>query len=215
MIAFGSVSKLLWGGLRVGWIRVDEPLRTTVVAQKAAVSLATTAVSQALTAQLLAAVGPAWLGAHRRALAERRDHLAGLLASHLPAWRTGRPAAGLSLWVELPLDSADAFAHVAARHGVTIAAGSTACLDQRHHRYIRLSFAERPDTLELAVQRLAVAWEAHTENLAASPASGYAGSAVALAQRHREAGLAPRPAASAAAGGVAPAPPRSGPRQPA
>lgn len=215
VIAFGSVSKLLWGGLRVGWIRVDEPLRTTVVAQKAAVSLATTAISQALTAQLLAAVGPAWLGAHRRALAERRDHLAGLLASHLPAWRTGQQAAGLSLWVELPLDSADAFAHVAARHGVTIAAGSTACLDQRHHRYIRLSFAERPDTLELAVQRLAVAWEAHTENLAASPASGYAGSAVALAQRHREAGLAPRPAASAAAGGVAPAPPRSGPRQPA
>jgi len=170
VVAVGSVSKLLWGGLRVGWIRADEPLRTAVLAHKAALNLATAAVSQTLTAQLLAAVGPGWLTAHRSALAQRRDHLAGLLITHLPAWRAQPPSAGLSLWVELPLDSADAFAHVAARHGVTIAAGSTACIDRRHHHYIRLSFAEQLDTLELAVQRLAAAWETHTQNLAASPA---------------------------------------------
>jgi DNA-binding transcriptional MocR family regulator len=170
VVAVGSVSKLLWGGLRVGWIRAEEPLRTAVLARKAALNLATAAVSQTLTAQLLAAVGPEWLPAHRSALAQRRDHLVALLTAHLPAWRTHLPAAGLSLWAELPLDSADAFAHAAARHGVTVAAGSTACLDRRHHRYLRLSFAEPLDTLELAVERLAAAWETHTENLAATPA---------------------------------------------
>ena len=170
VVAVGSVSKLLWGGLRVGWIRAEDPLRTAVIAQKAALNLATAAISQAFTTQLLAAVGPDWLGAHRGALAQRRDHLAALLAAHLPAWRAQLPSAGLSLWVELPLDSADAFAHVAARHGVTVAPGSTACVDRRHHRYIRLSFAEPLDTLELAAERLAAAWEAHTQNLAASPA---------------------------------------------
>ncbi len=169
VVAIGSVSKLLWGGLRVGWIRADEPLRSALAARKASLNFGTAAVSQALAAQLLAAVGPGWLAAHRRALADRRDHLAGLVAARLPAWRARLPAAGLSLWLELPLESADAFTHVAARHGVAVAAGRTACVDQRHHRYLRLSFAEHPQTLELAVERLAAAWEAHTENLAAAP----------------------------------------------
>jgi DNA-binding transcriptional MocR family regulator len=175
VVAVGSVSKLLWGGLRVGWIRASEPLRTTLLAHKAALNLATGAVSQALAAQLLAAIGPEWLTAHRAALAQRRDHLLGLLATHLPSWRAQSPAAGLSLWAELPLDNADAFAHVAARHGVTIAAGSAACVDGRHHQFVRLSFAEPLDTLELAVERLVAAWDVHTQNLAASPARAEVG----------------------------------------
>jgi DNA-binding transcriptional MocR family regulator len=170
VVAVGSVSKLLWGGLRVGWIRAGEPLRTAVLAQKAALNLATSAVSQALATQLLAAIGPDWLAAHRAALAQRRDHLLTLLAAHLPSWRAEPPAAGLSLWAELPLDNADTFAHVAARHGITIAAGSAACVDGRHHQFARLSFAEPLDALELAVERLATAWDVHAQNLAASPA---------------------------------------------
>ena len=169
VVVVGSVSKLLWGGLRVGWIRVGEPLRTAVLARKAALNLATAAINQMLAAQLLAATTADWLTAHRHALGQRRDHLAALLAAHLPAWRAQQPRAGLSLWAELPLDSADAFAHVAARHGVTVAAGSTCCLDRCHHHYIRLSFAEPLGTLELAVERLVAAWETHTQNLAATP----------------------------------------------
>ena len=171
VIAIGSVSKLLWGGLRVGWIRADEPLRSALLAHKAALNLATAAISQAITAQLLAGITPAWLAGHRAALAQRRDRLTGLLAGLLPAWRAALPAAGLSLWAELPLASADAFAHAAARHGVTIAAGSTVCLDGQHRRYVRLSFAEPLATLELAAERLAAAWEDHTGNLAATPAA--------------------------------------------
>jgi DNA-binding transcriptional MocR family regulator len=170
VVAIGSASKLLWGGLRIGWIRAPEPLRTAVLTQKAAVSLATAAVSQALAARLLAAIGPDWLAAHRGVLARRRDHLADLLAARLPAWRVQRPCAGLSLWAELPLDSADAFAFVAARHRVTIAPGSAACVDSRHRHFVRLSFAEQLDTLDLGAERLAAAWEAHSQDLAAGPA---------------------------------------------
>ncbi len=167
VVAVGSASKLLWGGLRVGWIRADEPLRTQILARKAALNLATAAIDQTLTAQLLAGAGPAWLATHRAALAERRDHLINLIAAYLPAWQVSPPSAGLSLWIELPLEATDAFAHVAGRYGVTIAAGSAACLDDHHLRYIRLSFTEQQGTLELAVERLAAAWEAHTANLAA------------------------------------------------
>jgi DNA-binding transcriptional MocR family regulator len=170
VIAVGSVSKVLWGGLRVGWIRVgDESLQAAVVARKAALNLGTAAISQAMAAQLLAAVDQDWLRTHRATLTERRDLLAALLARHLPAWRTRRPDAGLSLWAELPVDNADTFTLAAARHGVTVMAGSAACADGRHRQFVRLSFAEQPGTLELAVERLAAAWEFHAETLATSP----------------------------------------------
>src|SRR6201996_7625455 len=170
VIAVGSVSKVLWGGLRVGWIRVGEPLRSAVIARKSALNLGTAVISQALAARLLDAVDADWLTAHRAALGERRDLLSALISRHLPAWRTRPPDAGLSLWAELPLESADAFTLAAARHGVTVLAGSAACADGRHRQFVRLSFAEQPSTLELAAERLAAAWELHAETLAASPA---------------------------------------------
>jgi DNA-binding transcriptional MocR family regulator len=172
VVAFGSAAKILWGGLRVGWIRADEPLRSALIARKAGISLGTSAVSQAAAAQLLDAVTGDWLAAHRGTLAQRRDHLAALLASYLPAWRIRRPEAGLSLWAELPVDSADAFVPVAARHGVTVMPGGTACVDGQHRRFVRISFAEQPGTLELAAERLTTAWEVHAQNLAASPGRG-------------------------------------------
>jgi DNA-binding transcriptional MocR family regulator len=168
VVAVGSVSKLLWGGLRIGWIRVgSSQLRDALLARKAALNLATSAVAQAVAAQLLTLVDADWLTAHRAALAQRRDQLCSMIDGLLPAWRFVPPAAGLSLWVWLPVADAAAFAHVAGRHGVTVATGSTACVCGQHHGYIRLSFAEQLDTLTLAVERLAVAWEAHTQNLAA------------------------------------------------
>lgn len=173
VIAVGSVSKVLWGGLRIGWIRIgDDGGAGDVIARKAALNLGTAVISQALAARLLAAIGPGWLAAHRAALTQRRDHLTALIAAHLPAWRAQPPQAGLSLWAQLPVESANAYARAAARHGVTVMAGGAACADGKHRHYIRISFAQQPGTLELAVERLAVAWQAHAENLAASPARG-------------------------------------------
>jgi DNA-binding transcriptional MocR family regulator len=172
VIAVGSVSKLLWGGLRVGWIRVGSArLRDALLARKAALNLATSGLAQAVVAALLDAVSEDWLRAHRAALVRRRDHLSNLIGSALPAWQVSRPTAGLSLWVRLPVADAATFAHVASRHGVGVAAGGAACLDGEHRGYIRLSFAEQLDTLSLAVERLTVAWEAHSENLAAGVVS--------------------------------------------
>jgi DNA-binding transcriptional MocR family regulator len=173
VIAVGSISKLLWSGLRVGWIRLgSDRLRTGILARKAALNLATAQVAQAVAVQLLAAVDAGWLAAHRGALAQRRDHLCALIGGYLPAWRTAPPSAGQSLWLRLPIEDAEAFAHVALRHGVTVATGSAACVDGRHRGYIRVSFAEQLDTLGFAVERLAAAWEVHTQNLAAGLLSG-------------------------------------------
>jgi DNA-binding transcriptional MocR family regulator len=169
VVAVGSADKLLWSGLRVGWIRADESRLAALLAAKVSLDLATSAPAQALTAHLLAAIDRPWSEAHRAALALRRHHLAAELAERLPGWRVNRPAAGLSLWVEVPVASVDAFAHTAARHGVTISPGSASCIDGRHHGYARLSFAGQLDVLTRAADRLAAAWEAHATDRAAAP----------------------------------------------
>jgi len=148
---------VLWGGLRIGWVRAAEPLRSELIARKSALNLGTAAISQALAAQLLAAIDDDWLAAHRTALTQRRDQLAALITAYLPAWQARPPDAGLSLWAELPVSNADAFVLAAARHGVTIMAGSSACADGLHRQFVRISFAEQPGTLELAAERLAAA----------------------------------------------------------
>jgi DNA-binding transcriptional MocR family regulator len=169
VITVGSVSKVLWGGLRVGWIRASsDSVCSSVLSAKRGLNLTTSALSQVATAALLDAVTADWLAGLRVALRERRDHLCALIGSHLPAWRVPEvPEAGLSLWVSLPVVDASAFATVAARHGVTVLPGTAACVCGRHRGFIRLSFASQLDTLSLAAERLAAAWEVHAENLAA------------------------------------------------
>jgi DNA-binding transcriptional MocR family regulator len=165
VLAVGSVSKLFWGGLRIGWIRIPpEALRSSVIAAK----LPTSALSQVTAASLLSSVTADWLSGLRAVLRERRDHLCALIGTQLPAWRVPElPEAGLSLWVSLPVVDASAFAAVASRHGVRVLPGAAACVCGRHRGFIRLSFASQLDTLSLAVERLAAAWEVHAENLAA------------------------------------------------
>ncbi len=170
VVAIGSLGKLFWAGLRIGWIRAGEPLRSSVVRTKAALDLATATPSQQIAERLLAAVDARWIEHLRAGLAARRDRLAQRLAERLPSWTVGAPpAAGLSLWVRLPVAEADSFCHLAAQHGVVVAPGSVACVCGRHAPYVRISFAHTIDELDLAVDRLSWAWAAHSEDLAATP----------------------------------------------
>jgi DNA-binding transcriptional MocR family regulator len=80
------------------------------------------------------------------------------------------PAAGLSMWVELPVTDGEPFAHLAAaRCRVITAAGATHCVDNAHHSGLRLAYAHSADALDEAVRRLAAAWEHHCRKLAVSP----------------------------------------------
>lgn len=169
VVSIGSADKLLWGGLRIGWMRAPEPLRATFLRAKAAADLAPSGPSALVTAHLLGAVDAAWLTALRRALAGRRDHLSTQLSARLPSWRVDAvPEAGLSLWVRLPVTEADGFSHTAYRHGVVVAPGSTACVCKRHRAFVRLSFAHPVAELDLAAERLATAWESYCEDVAST-----------------------------------------------
>lgn len=170
VVSVGSAGKLLWGGLRIGWVRAPEPLRAALARAKAAADLGSSRPSALIAAPLFDAVDAAWLAALRRALALRRDRLAAHLSGRMPSWRVEHlPDAGLSLWLRLPLGDAEAFCHAADRHGVIVAPGAVACGCGAHRGHIRVSFAQPIEELDLAAERLASAWEAYCEDVAATP----------------------------------------------
>jgi DNA-binding transcriptional MocR family regulator len=170
VIAVGSLSKLFWAGLRVGWVRASADTLDALTEMKVAMGLATSVPAQTIARDLLDAATDSWIGDLRSALRARRDRLRDHLEQRLPAWELPvGPDAGLSLWVRLPVQDAATFCATAARHGVVVAAGATMCACGRHHSYIRLSFAEPLAALDLGAERLATAWEAHAADLAATP----------------------------------------------
>ncbi|MEV0385088.1 PLP-dependent aminotransferase family protein [Nonomuraea sp. NPDC050643] len=157
-VTVGSLSKVLWGGLRVGWLTAAEPLLARLGEAKVDADLATSAVAQRFAADLLERnpVAP-WLAE----LASRREHCLAALAEHLPEWTWTRPAGGLSVWARLPGTDTDRFAVVAREHGVAVAPGSLFSPDGRHRDHLRLSFALPPDLQNQAMTALVRAWHAY------------------------------------------------------
>ncbi|MCI2418578.1 PLP-dependent aminotransferase family protein [Saccharopolyspora sp. K220] len=147
-----SLSKVLWGGLRVGWLAAPEPLLAQLTELKQTSDLATSAVSQRLAAELLRHND---FASWRTELAQRRDHLSAALHRDIPQWTWDRPLGGLSLWVRLPGTDTDRFAELARGNGVAVAPGSLFSADRRYRDHLRLSFALSPELLDQAVAALA------------------------------------------------------------
>jgi len=169
IITVGSLSKLVWGGLRVGWVRAPGSLAGPLLRLKTAADLGTSAVSQALAAALLPRVDE--LRALRtRQLVEATTTLSDLLERLLPEWEWTAPAGGLTLWARLPGGDADEFAQVALRRGVQILPGSAVAPLREHDDHLRLPLLRDPAELTEAVHRLADAWSDYSPQTAGEPA---------------------------------------------
>ncbi len=158
VLTVGSMSKLVWAGLRVGWVRAPEPLVSPLSRLKVAADLGTSAVSQALAARLLVRAEE-YSAFRRRELSASAAMLEELLSDLLPDWEWRLPAGGLVLWVRLPYGDADEFAQVALRHGVEVLPGSAVSVPGQHRDHLRLPLLRDPDALAEGVRRLARAWD--------------------------------------------------------
>lgn len=157
VLTVGSLSKVFWGGVRIGWIRGPRPLIAHLGRVKAVADMGTSIVSQAIAAGLLERADEI-RALRRRELGATLDLLSGLLARHLPGWTWRRPEGGVSLWVRLPSGSASELAALAAGHGVAILPGPVMSARGAFDDHIRLPLARDEAILRDGVDRLAGAW---------------------------------------------------------
>ena len=157
VITLGSLSKIGWGGLRIGWIRAPRGDVDRLVAGKIVADHATSLITQAIAARVLERVDEV-VAFTREATAARRRIVTEALAAKLPDWEWQAPEGGLSIWVRLPDADAVQFTRLAARHGVIVRPGPLASPDGGFRDHVRIAYGADPERLAEAVDRLAAAW---------------------------------------------------------
>jgi DNA-binding transcriptional MocR family regulator len=160
ILTVGSLSKLFWGGLRIGWIRASEEILLRITRLKIMADLGGSLIGQLVAVRLLAEAERV-RAIRRREMRERLDRLTKLLARHLPEWTWEPPAGGLSLWVKLPRGDASAFAQAALRHGVAVVPGALASPTGGWADRLRIPYVLEAGPMREGVERLARAWESY------------------------------------------------------
>lgn len=172
VVTIGSASKLLWGGLRIGWIRATAPLARRLVLAREPFDMASPVLDQLIVRELLLRVEE--VRAERAAsLLRGRDALAAALREELPGWEFRLPDGGMSLWARIGAPIASRLAEASERLGVRVVAGPVFGADGVLEDYVRLPYVLPPDTLRLAVRRLAVAQREAEAAPAARPLPAY------------------------------------------
>jgi DNA-binding transcriptional MocR family regulator len=164
VVSIGSLSKLFWAGLRVGWIRASRSTIAQLGQLKAVADLGSSLVSQAIAVSMLADAERI-TDLRRRELTKRLALLEDLMHGLLPDWRWRRPKGGLSIWARLPAGNSTELAQMAGRHGVLIAPGPLMSPSGRFEEFVRLPFDHEPAVLREGVRRLASAWESYADAL--------------------------------------------------
>ncbi len=157
VISLGSASKVLWGGLRVGWVRASPPLIRRLAAVRANEDLGGPLLEQLATAVLLADLDPI-LQQRRQILADRCLTLRAALAEHLPDWSAALPEGGLSLWCKLPQPRSSQVTSAARTLGITLTAGPRFGLDGAFEARLRIPFARPAEDLLAMAELLGRAW---------------------------------------------------------
>ena len=153
-ITVGSLSKAVWGGLRVGWARGDPALIHRLMAARATSDMSGPLFEQIVATHVLRHLDEI-LSERRAVIRLRRDALAGALDRTLPEWRYALPAGGMFLWVELPEPISTSLALAAAEHDLQLTPGPRYAAAGVLERHLRLPFTLAPAQLERAVEILA------------------------------------------------------------
>ncbi|MEV6768277.1 PLP-dependent aminotransferase family protein [Nocardia sp. NPDC051030] len=160
VISVSSLSKNIWGGLRIGWVRATPALIARLTRLRAVHDLGGNIPAQLAAAELvpqIESICEARAGQRKSC----HDQVIAALARDLPDWVVPPVPGGQTLWVRLPYGDGGSFAQTALRHGVAILAGSGLDASGGSEEYIRIHFRHPPDVLAQAVERLSAAWRAY------------------------------------------------------
>jgi DNA-binding transcriptional MocR family regulator len=162
VLTVGSLSKVVWGGLRLGWIRGSRPAITQLARVKAVLDLGSPVFNQLVASELFGRLDEI-VDLRRDELRSRVDLAARLLGKELPEWSWREPQGGWCLWARLPAGSSRELAPLADEEGVAIVPGSVMSAYGDFDDYVRLPLGHSEKTLRLGIARLARAWSRYRQ----------------------------------------------------
>jgi len=156
VITVGSMSKLAWGGMRLGWIRAERPVLQRLLAVRPSFELGTALLEQCIAVELLADM-PA-LTAHvamrlrtgRAAAEEALRRIDGLAMPPTPG--------GLSAWLDLGAPVSTRLSLAAREHGLILPPGPRFSTGGVLERRLRIPITLPAERTHAALDRLRRAW---------------------------------------------------------
>ncbi len=153
LVTIGGLSKLFWGGIRVGWVRGSESVIRGLSETLKPVQLACSVPDQLLAVELIRRTA--------EARAERRELLARWIADteaalrrYVPQWTWERIHGGPGLWIDTGQDAV-ALAERAKREGIKLAAGPAFSAHGGQRTMLRFPVWHEESALDAALNRLA------------------------------------------------------------
>jgi len=144
-VLIGSMSKTVWGGLRIGWIRGSAALIGELRRNPLCGPLSAPPMQQLVALELLSGAVPV-LHRRRAELRRQRDQLSGLLAGD-DRWCFTVPDGGLAPWLRLTHGRADTVAARAEENGLSILPGSRFAPDGTLAHHLRVPYTPPPAAL--------------------------------------------------------------------
>ncbi|TWB08695.1 GntR family transcriptional regulator [Rhizobium sp. ERR 1071] len=146
----GTMSKLFWGGLRIGWIRAGQGLIKTLTTFKAASDLGNPIIDQAIAAQMFPHIAQA--RAHRKT--ELQYHLEQLryeLQRRSRDWSWAEPDGGTALWIRMAGANTVSLRQSALRRNLLLSAGPDFSPEHGFEDSLRLPFVRPIELLRKAL----------------------------------------------------------------
>lgn len=156
-ITIGSLSKTVWAGLRIGWIRAEADTIDRLVRVRPSLDLGNSTLDQLVAARMVPRLDDL-LPQRSAGLRAHRDLLLSELRDAVPEWDVPTVDGGLGLWIGLGEALSSSLALVAQARGVLLSAGPRYSVDGSYERFLRLPFTlPRADLIE-GVHLIADAW---------------------------------------------------------
>lgn len=170
IITIGSLSRVAWAGLRIGWIRADRHSTVERLVQlRTADDLGLSIPSQLVAMRVMDRMDE--LAASRRELLVRRYHaLVHLLGRYLPDLEIQPPRGGWIVPVRLPSGRASRFAAICRTAGVEVLPASVAAFGATEDDRLLLTLGVAEEALGQGVRRMAAAWQQYLRELGGSSA---------------------------------------------
>ncbi|MBW0101995.1 PLP-dependent aminotransferase family protein [Pseudonocardia sp. KRD291] len=153
VVTVGGISKIAWGGLRLGWMRTAREPAARMRRRLARAQISPPILEQLIGVEVLDALDD--LRAERIGpLRAQRDRLVAEVGAEFPDWRVQVPDGGLMLWYDLRTEMSTALSAVAPRHGLSLAPGPRFGPGRAFEDRLRLPFTHPEPVLAEAVRRL-------------------------------------------------------------